>query len=92
MLPTLKCKGKVNEPEAVDLSTEDVNAIYSVAGGEQDYNNLLAGQLTMLPGEYIEAFDSLVDTGDARHGTACSCRFEVPIRKDQWLRRTDADW
>lgn len=62
----IEMQGEGSEPEAVDLSTEDINAIYSVAGGEQDYNNLTSWAADNLPGEYIEAFDSLVDTGDAR--------------------------
>ena len=54
------------QTQATDLSNEDVNAIYSIAGGEEAYNNLTSWAGENLPGEYIEAFDSLVDMGDTR--------------------------
>ena len=54
------------EPEAIDLSNEEVSSIYSIAGGEEQYNNLTSWAADALPAEYIEAFDSLVDKGDAR--------------------------
>ena len=54
------------QTQAVDLSNEDVNAIYSIAGGEEAYNNLTSWAGENLPDEYIESFDSLVDMGDSR--------------------------
>ena len=54
------------QTQATDLSNEDVNAIYSIAGSEEAYNNLTSWAGENLPGEYIEAFDSLVDMGDSR--------------------------
>ena len=62
----IQMQGENQQPQAVDLSNEDVNAIYSMAGGEQEYNNLTNWAGENLPDEYIEAFDSLVDKGDAR--------------------------
>ena len=62
----IEMQGDGNEPEATDLSNEDINAIYSVAGNEESYNNLTNWAADNLPNEYIEAFDSLVDQGDAR--------------------------
>ena len=52
--------------ETSDLSNEEVSSIYSIAGGEEQYNNLTSWAADALPAEYIEAFDSLVDKGDAR--------------------------
>ena len=54
------------QAQATDLSNEDVAAIYSIAGSEEAYNNLTSWAGENLPGEYIEAFDSLVDTGNSR--------------------------
>ena len=62
----IEMQGNESEPEAVDLTDEDINAIYSVAGSQEDYNNLTSWAGENLPAEYIEAFDSLVDMGDAR--------------------------
>jgi hypothetical protein len=62
----IEMQGQGEQPQAVDLSSEDINSIYSMAGGEQDYNNLTSWASENLPDEYIEAFDSLVDKGDAR--------------------------
>ena len=60
----IEMQGEQNQ--AADLSNEDVNAIYSIAGSEEDYNNLTSWAGDNLPAEYIEAFDSLVDMGDSR--------------------------
>jgi len=62
----IEMQGNGGEAETVDLSDADINAIYSVAGSEEDYNNLTSWAGENLPAEYIEAFDSLVDMGDAR--------------------------
>ena len=62
----IEMQGNESQPQAVDLSTEDVNAIYSIAGSEESYNNLTNWAADNLPDEYIQAFDSLVDQGDAR--------------------------
>ena len=62
----IEMQGNEGEPEVVDLTNEDINAIYSVAGSQEDYNNLTSWAGENLPAEYIEAFDSLVDMGDAR--------------------------
>jgi hypothetical protein len=62
----IEMQGQNEQPQAVDLSSEDISSIYSMAGGEQDYNNLTSWASENLPDEYIEAFDSLVDKGDAR--------------------------
>ena len=62
----IEMQGEGQQPQTADLSNEDINAIYNMAGGEQDYNNLTNWAGENLPDEYIEAFDSLVDMGDAR--------------------------
>ena len=54
------------QPEATDLSSEEINSIYSIVGGEQEYNNLTSWAGENLPEEYIKSFDALVDMGDAR--------------------------
>ena len=60
----INMQGQDSEP--VDLSNEDISSIYSVVGGEEQYNNLTAWAGNNLPDEYIQSFDSLVDKGDAR--------------------------
>jgi len=62
----IEMQGNAEQAEAVDLSNEDINAIYNIAGSEESYNNLTSWAADNLPDEYIQAFDSLVDQGDAR--------------------------
>ena len=50
--------------EAPDITPEQANSIYQVAGGEQQYQQLTQWAANNLPDEYIQAFDSLVETAD----------------------------
>ena len=59
-------QGESNQPETVDFSDSDVNSIYQIAGSEEAYNNLTQWAGQNLPGEYVEAFDSLVEQGNLR--------------------------
>ena len=54
------------ETQTTDLSNDEISAIYSIAGSEEQYNNLTSWAGENLPQDYIDAFDSLVDKGDAR--------------------------
>jgi len=52
-----------NQP-AADLSESDVTSIQQVAGGAEGYQNLITWASENMPQDYIEAFDSLVETGN----------------------------
>lgn len=48
---------------AADLSEKEVTAIQASVGGEQAYSNLVQWAAENLPADYIEAFDSVVESG-----------------------------
>jgi hypothetical protein len=50
--------------EVVDLSDQEVNQIKNSVGGEDAYNALMEWSSQSMPGEYVQAFDELVATGD----------------------------
>jgi hypothetical protein len=49
-----------------DLTESDVNAIKNSVGGEDGYNNLMQWAGATMDAADIEAFDSIVEVGDAR--------------------------
>ena len=59
---------QANNPQApspgVELSDADVNQIHNSVGGEAAYNNVLQWAADNLPNSQIDAFDSVVDTGN----------------------------
>ena len=52
-----------NQP-AADLSEADVSSIQQVAGGAEGYQNLINWASENMPQDYIDAFDTLVETGN----------------------------
>ena len=62
----IQMQGQGQETQSVDLTSDEVSSIYSIAGGEAEYNNLTSWASQNMSDEYIQAFDSLVDQGDAR--------------------------
>ena len=48
----------------VDLDQREVDSIKNFAGGEEAYENLIGWASENIDAPYIEAFDSVVDTGD----------------------------
>jgi len=50
--------------ETADITPEQANSIYQVAGGEEQYQQLTKWAATNMPEQYVTAFDSLVETGD----------------------------
>ena len=54
---------KANTQEVADLSDSDINTIKNFAGGEAEYDNIIAWANTNLDAKSQEAFDSIVNTG-----------------------------
>ena len=51
--------------QTADLSEADVNAIKNYAGGEESYGILMQWAAENIPQESVEAFDNLVENGNA---------------------------
>ena len=54
-----------NTSEGRDLSNNEVDAIRNSVGGEEAYANLMRWSNENFDSQYVEAFDELVDTGNA---------------------------
>ena len=54
---------KANTQEVADLSDSEINTIKNFAGGEAQYDNIIAWANTNLDAKSQEAFDSIVNTG-----------------------------
>ena len=54
---------KANTQEVADLSDSDINTIKNFAGGEAQYDNIIAWANTNLDAKSQEAFDGIVNTG-----------------------------
>ena len=52
------------ETSVVDLTNAQVNQIQNSVGGEQAYQGLLGWATENLPEQYVQSFDTLVDTGN----------------------------
>jgi hypothetical protein len=62
-------KSQANQPQAeaapgAELSESDASSIRGVAGGDEQYGNLLQWAGDNLPDPMIESFDALVESGD----------------------------
>jgi hypothetical protein len=55
---------QMNEDTPEDLDQQDVSAIQNFVGGEEAYASLIGWAGENLDQQYIEAFDSVVDTAD----------------------------
>ena len=54
---------KANTQEVADLSDSDINTIKNFAGGDAQYDNMIAWANSSLDAKSQEAFDSIVNTG-----------------------------
>ena len=54
------------QQEVADLSPQEVNRIQNSVGGESEYRNLVQWAADNLPTEYIDAFDSVVESGQVQ--------------------------
>jgi len=50
--------------EPADLEQGDIDAIMNFAGGAEAYDNLIGWASENIDAQYVDAFDSVVDTGD----------------------------
>jgi hypothetical protein len=48
-----------------DLTEKETNTIFSQVGGEDSYNNLMEWASENLPDQYTQAYDRIIDGGDA---------------------------
>ena len=58
---------QANNPQAtqsVEMSDAQINSVQNAAGGEANYNRIVEWAASNLPDAQIEAFDSVVDTGN----------------------------
>ena len=62
----MEMQGQVSQAPATDLSENDVNVIKNSVGGEESYQNLMSWASENMDAADIEAFDALVETGNAR--------------------------
>jgi len=49
---------------AEDLTQDQVNQVYNVAGGQEQYQSLVKWAGENLPDDYVQAFDNLVESSD----------------------------
>lgn len=52
------------EPETYQLAQSDIQELKGVAGGEQEYNNMIAWAAQNLTPDEIQVYDSVMDKGD----------------------------
>ena len=52
------------QTQAVEMSDAQVNSIQNAAGGEANYNRVIEWAASNLPNNQIDAFDSVVDSGN----------------------------
>ena len=57
--------GYTNQTETADLSDKEISTIQNSVGGENEYNNLMSWATENLAKNQTDAFDSLVESGNA---------------------------
>lgn len=62
----IEMQGNLPQAESPDLTESEVNQIQNTAGGEEGYKQLMAWSGENLDQADIEAFDTLVESGNAR--------------------------
>ena len=62
----MEMQGNLPTQQAPDLTEGELNAIKNSVGGENSYNELIQWAGSNMDAADIEAFDSIVDVGDAR--------------------------
>ena len=56
--------GQVNTTQAAEMSEAQVNSVMNAAGGESNYNQVVEWAASNLADRQIDAFDSVVDSGN----------------------------
>ena len=58
-------QGQPQQEASRDLTETETNTIFNQVGGEASYNNLMEWASENLPDQYTQAYDRIVDQGDA---------------------------
>lgn len=61
----IEAQGSIPQVEAPDLSESEVAQIKNQVGGDEQYSNLMGWAAENIPSEIVEAYDSLVDSGNS---------------------------
>ena len=61
----IESQGNIPQVEAPDLSEAEVTQIKNQVGGDEQYTNLMGWAQENIPSEIVEAYDSLVDSGNS---------------------------
>jgi hypothetical protein len=61
----IETQGSIPQAEAPDLSESEVSQIRNQVGGEEQYNSLMGWAAQNIDPAIVEAYDSLVDSGNA---------------------------
>ena len=56
--------GQINQAQATEMSDAQVNSVMNAAGGEANYNQVIEWAASNLGDRQIDAFDSVVDSGN----------------------------
>jgi len=56
--------GQINQAQATEMSDAQVNSVMNAAGGESNYNQVIEWAASNLGDRQIDAFDSVVDSGN----------------------------
>jgi len=57
-------QGNVDQPQARDLTQQEVNNVYQAVGGEDAYNNMISWAQNNLSADEIGAFDQIIESGN----------------------------
>ena len=60
----LKSQDGVSQSQQTEIGEQDISSIQQIAGGADQYQNLMAWAGENLPANYVESFDALVDSGN----------------------------
>ena len=60
----LNSQDGVPQPQQAEIGDQDISSIQQIAGGSDEYQNLMAWAGENLPANYVESFDALVDSGN----------------------------
>ena len=57
-------QGNVDQPQARDLTQQEVNNVYQAVGGEDAYSNMISWAQSNLSADEIGAFDQIIESGN----------------------------
>ena len=62
----MKSQAEAQNTQTADLSEADAGSIMQVAGGQEQYQQLVSWAANNMPEDYVQAFDQLVETGNTQ--------------------------